>query len=88
MESKLVLQKLGISDATVLERTEDEKYMAAMYSNMHRLTENVTPNQFVLTGRGLSIRRVTNLLRRQRIPATKLTIMRTGPTARGDSIDL
>jgi len=59
-----------------------------MEAAMHRLTENVTPNQFVLTGRGSSIRRVTNLLRRQRIPATKLTIMRTGPTAKVDSIDL
>jgi len=88
VESKLVLQKLGISDATVLERTEDENYMAALEAAMHRLIENVTPNQFVLTGKGSSIRRVTNLLRRQRIPASKLMIMRTGPTARVDSIDL
>jgi len=88
MESKLVLQKLGISDATVLERTENEKYMAALEAAMHRLIENVDPNQFVLTGKGSSIRRVTNLLRRQRIPASKLMIMGTGPTARGDSIDL
>jgi len=35
MESKLVLQKLGISDATVLERTENEKYMAALEAAMH-----------------------------------------------------
>jgi len=87
VESKVVLRKLGISDATVLERKEDEKYMAAMEGAMQRLIENVTPNQFVLTGKGSSIRRVTNLLRRQRIPASKLMIMRTGPTATVDTVD-
>jgi acyl transferase domain-containing protein len=87
IESKIVLQKLGISDATVLDRREVEKYMATMEVAMHRLIENLAPNQFVLSGKASSIRRVTNLLRRQHIPASKLMIMRTGPTARVDSID-
>ena len=84
IESKIVL---GISDATVLDRREVEKYMAAMEVAMHRLIENLAPNQFVLSGKASSIRRVTNLLRRQHIPASKLMIMKTGPTARVDSID-
>jgi NADPH-dependent ferric siderophore reductase len=72
METKIVLRNLGISDAVVLERTEN---MVAIEAAMHRLIDNLAPNQFVLTGEASSIRHVTKLLRHRCISASKLKIM-------------
>jgi len=68
MESKIVLQKLGIDGATVLKRREIE-------AAMHRLIEELAPEQFVLTGNAPSTRSLTKLLRGRHIPASKVMIM-------------
>jgi len=75
MESKIVLQKLGIDATTILKRGETREHMRAIEAAMDRLVEELAPEQFVLTGEATSIRCLTKLLKGRGIPASKLMVM-------------
>ena len=60
-ESRPVLKAIGLGEATLIERTDDDAHLAAAEAEMLRLAASGA--HFVLTGKALSIQRISRALK-------------------------
>ena len=71
-EAKAVLGALGISNAALVERMAGDMHLDQLESQMMQMVEARKPTQFVLTGKSVSIQRLSRALKAQGVTTTAI----------------